>query len=125
MPSGRLKLSGVHPEVKRRAEWALGWADFYDVPVTVTSGKRSWAEQKALRRNFERCVSRGEFPSAPNCLFPANKPGDSSHQLGFSWDSTVPSWAQDWWTHVRQLAGFEVLPNDVIHAQVPNWRQFA
>lgn len=114
MASGRLKLGSLNAEVKRRAEWALSWADFYQVPVTVTSGFRSLEEQARLRRRWEAGLSS----------FPANRPGDSSHNFGFAWDSTVPSWAQTWWTQVRELAGFEVLPNDIIHAQVPNWRNF-
>jgi len=121
---GRLKLSGLHPEVKAAAEWALGWADFYGVPVTVTSGLRSWQEQAVLRRNFENCLARGEFGKTDRCRFPANKPGDSSHNWGLSWDSETDPRFQDWWTMVRRLAGFEVLPNDVIHAQVPQWRDF-
>ena len=61
MASGKLKLLALHPEVKEAAEWALGWADFYNVPVTVTSGFRSYAEQATLRKNFENCVERGDF----------------------------------------------------------------
>ena len=114
MASGRTRLAGLHPEVKAAAEWALSWADFYNVPVAVTSGFRSFEEQARLRAKWEAGQSR----------FPANRPGDSSHNFGFAWDSVVPSWAQAWWTHVRQLSGLEVLPNDIIHAQVPNWRDF-
>lgn len=124
MASGLLKLQALHPDVKEAAEWALAWADFYGVPVTVTSGFRSFQEQATLRRNFERCVATGQMGKTSSCRFPANKPGESSHNFGFSWDSVVPAWAQAWWTHVRELAGFEVLPNDIIHAQVPNWRNF-
>ena len=124
MASGRIKLTPLHPEVKAAAEWSLAWSDFYGVPVTVTSGFRSWAEQTRLRRNFEQCVATGRFPSAPDCLFPANVPGDSSHNFGLSWDSVTEPRYQAWWNHVRELAGFEVLANDVVHAQVPSWRQF-
>jgi len=28
------------------------------------------------------------------------------------------------WTEIREFVGFEVPPNDIIHAQVPNWRQY-
>lgn len=124
MASGRLKLMGVHPEVKAAAEWALGWADFYNVPVTVTSGFRSFQAQAELRRNFDNCVARGEFGKTDRCRFPANKPGDSSHNFGLSWDSVVAPEFLAWWTMVRELAGFEVLANDVVHAQVRNWRGF-
>ena len=119
-----MRLAGLHPEVADRARYALEIADYYDVPVTVTSGHRSWAEQERLRRNYEQCVAEGRFPSRPDCLFPANRPGDSAHNWGLAWDSTVPGWAQSWWTRVREWLGFEVLPNDVIHAQVPNWREY-
>jgi len=117
-----ISLRGLHPEVRDAAEWALGWANHYNVPVTVTSTLRPWAEQAALRKCFEECVAQGRFPSPGPCAFPANEPGDSAHNFGLAWDSVVPAQFQQWWNHVRELAGFEVLPNDVIHAQVPNWR---
>lgn len=125
MALGRTKLFALNSEVKARAEWAISWADYYDVPVTITSGFRSFQEQARLRRNYENCLAKGTFRETPECKFPANRPGDSSHNFGLSWDSVVPPWAQEWWTHVRELAGFEVLPNDIIHAQVFNWRAFA
>lgn len=124
MATGRLKLQGLHPEVRRNAEWALSWADFYRIPVTVTSGFRSWAEQTRLRRNFEQCVATGRFGKTRECRFPANRPGDSSHNYGLAFDSTVPPWALAWWTEVRELAGFRVPSNDVVHAEVPSWRQY-
>lgn len=114
MAAGRLKLSGLHPEVRRAAEWALGWADYYNVPVTVTSGFRSWAEQKRLRERYESGRSR----------WPANRPGDSAHNYGLAFDSVTEPWAQEWWTQVRELAGFRVLANDTPHAEVPNWRSY-
>lgn len=122
--SGKLKLLGLHPQVKAAAEWALAWADFYDVPITVTSGFRSWEEQAELRTNFERCVESGEFGRSARCAFPANAPGDSAHNWGLAWDSTTSPQYQGWWNEVRRLAGFEVLSNDLIHAQVPGWRGF-
>lgn len=118
----RLTLAGLHPQVRAAAEWALGVADYYKVPVEVTSGYRSWAEQTRLRRNYEQCVATGRFPSGPDCLYPANRPGDSAHNWGLAFDSTVADWLQPWWTAVREAAGFRVLSNDVIHAEVPGWR---
>lgn len=109
---GRNRLNGIHPEVKEAANWALGWADYYRVPITVTSGYRSWTRQAELRRRYESGQSR----------YPANRPGDSSHNYGLSFDSTAPPWAQSWWNHVRSLAGFSVPANDEIHAEVPEWR---
>ena len=124
MIAGRRRLAGLHPAVRRAAEWTLRVADFYGVPIMVTSGYRSWEEQARLRRNFERCVQTGRFGKEPGCMFPANRPGDSSHNWGLSFDSTTSPEYQDWWDAVREYAGFEVLPNDRIHAQVPNWRSY-
>ena len=120
----RGRLAGTHPDVRRNAEWALGWANFYGVPVDVTSGIRSWSEQAKLRRNFEQCLASGRFGRTPECMFPANRPGDSSHEFGLAWDSTTEQRYEPWWKMVRELAGFEVPGNDVIHAQVPRWRDF-
>ena len=124
MASGRTKLLGLHPEVKAAAEWAIAWADYYGVPVTITSGARSMAEQATLRRNYERCVSSGRFGQGPDCLYPANRPGESAHNFGLAFDSVVPAELMPWWLEVRRLAGFHVLPEDLPHAEVPGWRGF-
>lgn len=112
--TGRTRLQGLHRQVREAADWCLEVAAYYDVPVTVTSGYRSWQQQAKLRQDYEEGRSR----------WPANRPGDSAHNYGLAWDSVVPAWAQSWWSDVRRLAGFEVLPNDVIHAQVPGWRHY-
>jgi len=119
-----VRLAGLDPALRPNGLWALDVAGFYGVPVHVTSVWRSWTAQKALRDKFERCVARGEFGRSAACRFPANRPGESSHEFGLSWDSTVPPQYQSWWNDVRRFAGFEVLPNDLIHAQLPNWRDF-
>lgn len=124
MIEGRLKLAGLDRNVRAAAEWALAWADYYQVPVTITSGFRSWADQERLYTNYVQCVSSGDFGHTPDCQYPANRPGDSAHNYGWAWDSVVPSRYQDWWDYVRRAAGFEILSNDRIHAQVPNWRQY-
>ena len=109
-----IHLRGLHPQVREAAETALAWARFYGIAPTVTSGFRSWQEQENLRRRWERGLSR----------VPANRPGDSAHNYGLAWDSTVPEEHQQAWNVIRRWVGFEVLPNDQIHAQVPGWRRF-
>lgn len=109
-----MQLRGLHDALKPNAQWALDVAEYYGVPVTVTSIYRSWGEQAELRRRYEQGKSR----------FPANQPGDSAHNYGLAWDSTVPDRYQEWWDYVRRLAGFEVLSNDRIHAQLFNWRGY-
>lgn len=123
-----ISLRGLDPHVREAAQWCLDVATYYKVPVTVTSASRSWAEQTALRARYESCLSRGERVYAgnpdPSCRFPANEPGDSAHNYGLAWDSWVPEGYREWWTYVRQLAGFRVPDNDWVHAEYPNWRAY-
>jgi hypothetical protein len=124
MITGRLKLQGLQPAVKAAAEWALSLADYYGCPVAVTSGYRSWADQEKLYTNYVQCLQTGAMGLTADCKYPANKPGDSSHNYGLSWDSSVPADWLPFWNYVRQLAGFKTYPNDPVHAEVPDWRQY-
>lgn len=117
-----MRLAGLHRGLRPNAEWALRVAAFYNVPVRVTSVYRSWDEQKRLRDRYEASLRNGTF--GQTVKYPANRPGDSAHNHGLAWDSVVAPEYQDWWDRVRRLAGFEVLPNDRIHAQLPNWRDY-
>lgn len=123
-------LSTLHPEVRARVEWLLAVARANHIPVTITSTGRSSAKQAALRANYERCVAAGAFPSSRSltpgmtCKYPANRPGDSSHEYGLSFDSSVPAEWMPAWIQLRELAGFRVADEqgDPIHAEVPGWR---
>lgn len=108
-----IHLRGLDSRVRPYAEWAMAIANYYNVDPTITSTYRTWENQQNL---YDRYL-RGESS------FPANRPGDSAHNYGWAFDSVVPRSQQDFWTEVRQYVGFEVLPNDIIHAQVPNWRR--
>lgn len=114
MAQGLAKLQGLNENVRAGARWCLFWADYYDVPVTVTSGFRSWEQQQKLYNDYLEGRSK----------YPANPPGESAHNVGLAWDSVVPDWAQGWWNDVRRAAGFYVPANDVIHAAVPDWRRY-
>lgn len=113
------RLAGVHPAVRERAEWAVRYASQYIEPPRITSGYRSLERQAQLRRDWERGRSR----------WPANRPGDSSHNFGLAFDSVLPDrWkgnpdAEAWWRAVREYAGFHIPANDSIHAEVPDWRR--
>jgi hypothetical protein len=82
------------------------------------------SEQRLLRDNYEACIRSGNFGKTRECRYPANRPGDSAHNFGLAWDSTVDPRYQGWWDYVRRALGFEVLENDRIHAQLPNWRRY-
>lgn len=108
------ELSGLHPQVRARADAVLAWAAFYGVPVRVVSGFRTLQEQRRLRSDWLAGLSK----------LPANRPGDSAHNFGLAFDSSVQPKYQDWYTALRQWAGFCVPANDVPHAEVCGWRQF-
>jgi len=109
-----IQLRGLDSRVRPYAEYAFEIARAYGITPTITSTYRSWAEQQKLRSRWERGESR----------FPANRPGDSAHNYGWAWDAVVPASQQSLWNQIRAYVGWEVLPNDIIHAQVPNWRQY-
>ena len=117
-----IALRGLNPEVRRAAEAALAVASSRGLPVQVTSAFRSLEQQAGLRDRYEKCVAVGRFPSAPDCLFPANRPGDSGHNFGLAWDSSTLENFQSEWNAIREAHGFRVPPNDEIHAEVPDWR---
>ena len=119
-----MRLRGLNPALRARADYALGVASRYNIPVEVTSVYRSPREQAELRANYERCLREGRFGRTPECRYPANRPGDSAHNFGLAWDSTVEPRYQAWWDYVRRALGFEVLSNDRIHAQLPSWRRY-
>jgi len=119
-----IALRGLHRDVRQAAEFSMAVAQHFGINPRVTSAFRPWSQQVILRRNFERCVAAGRFPSPPDCRFPANRPGDSSHQFGLSFDSVVPELDQSNWNAIRRWVGFRVPSNDLIHAEVPDWRRF-
>ena len=117
-----LSLRGMHPDLRDPAEFALEVAHLNGIRPQVTSVVRSFTTQARLRRNFEQCVAQGRFPSAPNCLFPANVPGDSAHNYGLAFDSVVPAAQLPTWTAIREWIGWRIPANDTIHAELPGWR---
>ena len=108
-----MKLRGLHPVVREGAQYAIDWAEYYGIPVTVTSGYRSWEEQSRLRARWER----GENP------YPVNRPGDSSHNWGLGFDSWVREEHWPAWHYIRKAVGFQIYPDrDRVHAEYPGWR---
>jgi len=119
-----LALRGMHRDLRDAAEFAMEVASHNGIRPTVTSVTRSFTNQARLRRKFEQCVAQGRFPSRPDCRFPANRPGDSAHNYGFAFDTAVPAAQQATWDAIRRWVGWRVPENDLIHAELPEWRQF-
>ena len=57
-------------------------------------------------------------------VYPANRPGDSSHNWGMGWDSEVPDQYMQLWRYVRASVGWTLSPPGVddVHAEWPGWR---
>lgn len=119
-----LALRGMHETLRPYAEYAHRIAWYYGIEPTVTSVFRDWTKQKYLRDRYEKCLAEGRFPTPGECQYPANRPGDSSHNYGLSWDSVVRPEHQDLWDAIRRYVGFTVPENDRIHAELPDWRTY-
>jgi hypothetical protein len=121
-------LRNLHPELQPYADYAIAWAKSLGITVTVTSVLRSTARQAELRAQFEGCLARGQqvYPENPDtrCRYPANRPGDSSHEYGLAWDSDVEDRYQATWTAIRRAVGWTVPANDPVHAELPSWRNY-
>jgi len=104
----------MHRDLRPYAEYAHQIARVNGINPRVTSVFRSWTEQAALRRRYEAGRSR----------FPANRPGDSSHNYGLSWDSVVPAAQFPTWIAIRRYVGWRVPNNDEIHGELPGWRGY-
>ena len=110
-----ISLSGLAPQVRKAAAYALQFARAENIPVRVTSTRRSLKDQRDLYNNY--LAGRSQYPAAP--------PGSSAHEFGLAFDSVVPAAYQDRWNEIRRAIGFQVLEQDIIHAQVPGWENVA
>jgi hypothetical protein len=124
-----VSLSGLNVGLLPAAQEALALGKEYGLDITVTSVYRTLTEQMQLRRRYEQCLARGEFqkPTAQRsaaCRYPANRPGDSAHNWGLAWDSWVPADQMDLWTQIREYLGWHVPANDLVHAELPDWRSY-
>jgi hypothetical protein len=130
VPLNSALFGGLHPSLRPAAEWLVSEWRRQGGVIEVTSVFRTLEKQTALRKNYELCLARGlvgqDISLAPNfsCKWPANRPGDSGHNFGLAWDSWVPDESMPTWIAWRRWQGWTVPENDVIHAELPNWRTY-
>lgn len=105
-------LGQLPPWVESWARCAIEAAEHCGIPVEVTSTLRSCEEQQRLYERYEIGLSR----------YPVARPGQSAHQYGLAWDSTVPEGLMPTWRAIRVAAGWHVPLGDIVHAEVPGWR---
>lgn len=119
-----MRLRGLEPDIREGAELSLEWASYFGIPVDITSTLRTMDQQRRLRMRYEECRIAGQVGQPGPCRYPANRPGDSAHNFGLAWDSSVPAADQELWNDIRRYVGFRVPDHDAIHAELPNWRQY-
>lgn len=119
-----IALRGLHEELRPYAEFTLQLGRIYGLDPTITSVLRSSAEQSRLYDRFQLCLSQGKFRDGETygCQYPANPPGSSSHEYGVAWDSWVPDEHMPLWTAIRRAVGWRVPETDLVHAELPGWR---
>lgn len=119
------RLTDLLPGVYQRAVQTLAYANSVGIAVTVTSTRRTRAEQRRLYEGYTQAVADGTFGQPGGLQYPANRPGDSSHEHGLAFDSvTVRPEQADAWIKIRKAFGWRVPDNDPVHSELPRWREF-
>lgn len=108
-----VQLRGLAPQLRPAAEYLLAVARAYGLHPTVTSARRSRAEQQRL---YDRA-------QAGRSKYPAAAPGRSAHEYGMALDVVVPDAEWPLWNAIRTAIGFTWSPSDIVHSEVPGWRQ--
>lgn len=106
-----IALAGLDARLRPYAERAIEYAHRLGVTVEVTSVRRSEDEQRRLYQRWLAGKNR----------YPVARPGESAHQYGAAWDSTVKPEHQDLWNAIRRAFGWNVPGNDLVHAELPDW----
>ena len=96
----------------------------YGLHPQTTSTFRSLAKQRDLRDAYLASLQDGTYGTPGGVEYPANAPGDSSHNWSVGWDSWVPEGEWDLWNEIRAYVGWGLSANDRVHAELPNWRSY-
>lgn len=78
-------LRSLHPAVARLAQAFLRELARHGIKATVTSTRRDPDQQARLWNNYQRCGC-SSCPPVPGRCFPAARPGQSTHALGYAFD---------------------------------------
>lgn len=100
--------------LRNHAEDTIAYAHRLGIDPIVTSVRRNEAEQRKLYAVYTSGRSR----------YPASPPGQSSHQYGVAFDTSVPAHQLATWTAVRRAFGWLAPDSDTVHAEWPGWRSY-
>jgi len=109
-----LGFAGMDARLRAHAEATVSYAEKFGIVPVIVSVRRNAVEQQKLWQNFQAGRSK----------WPANPPGDSAHQYGVAFDTTVKPEHQEAWNFIRRGFGWTVHESDIPHAEFPNWRQY-
>ena len=107
-PADLLVQKGMHRELAPYAGWLLDVLTANGVRYTVTSVRRSRAQQEALYERYLKGVNK----------YPVAVPGTSRHELGLAMDVVMPSWAYAQLGQLWVRMGGRWSPKDEIHFSV-------
>lgn len=107
-----LAFAGIDPRLRAHAEATVAYAESVGIKPNIISVRRNYGEQAKLYANYRAGLSK----------WPAEPPGESAHQYGVAWDSTVKPEQQAAWNAIRRAFGWYVPEQDAPHANYPNWR---
>lgn len=105
-------LGDVHPALAARINWIQRVSAAYGLATTVTSGYRTYEEQRELYEN------RGTNP------FPVAPPGCSTHEYGLAVDLVANPYRpeyQNWLGSLGRYLGLVWRREDPVHFQIVPW----
>ena len=109
-----ISFAGFDPRLRAHAEATVLYAERLGIKPNIISVRRNYGEQAKLYANYKSGLSR----------WPAEPPGQSAHQYGVAFDSTVKPEHQEAWNAIRRGFGWFVPEQDIPHAAFPNWRAY-
>jgi LAS superfamily LD-carboxypeptidase LdcB len=109
-----IAFTGLDPRLKDHATQTVAYANRLGIRPAVISVRRSYGEQLKLYTDYKAGLR--QWPAAP--------PGQSAHEYGVAWDSTVPRAQLATWTAVRRAFGWFVPDGDPNHAEYPGWSAY-
>jgi hypothetical protein len=115
MVKGREKLIGLYEPWRKWCEFVLEVASARGFAPTVTSGFRSYSEQKRLYDAYR--TGRSRIVAAP--------PGHSAHESGLAMDVVAGNGQQAALLALLKGFGGELVANDSVHVQYPGWSRRA